>query len=135
MTLFHLCSVIDGFCWFCMRLLCNNIQLMLVFLNAPWLIVHFAHYALMTPLMLCAISIYADNTMFCSKCKQVSDLWKELELLSELEFDLRDTVDRGLLISMLEKINPFCLTCLKQWWVLTWKSVGLLLRKNNLFIV
>ena len=89
---------------------------MLVFFNALLLILHFAYYALMTPLiMLCAISIYADDTMFCSKCKQASDFWQELELLSELEFDLCDTVNRGLLISMLEKINP---TCLKQWSVL-----------------
>ena len=72
---------------------------MLVFFNAPLLILHFVYYALMTPLiMLCAISIYADDTMFCSKCKQASDFWQELEVLSELEFDLCDTVNRGLLI-------------------------------------
>ena len=30
-----------------------------------------------------------------SKCDQVSDLWQQLELTSELESDLQDTVDWG----------------------------------------
>ena len=30
-----------------------------------------------------------------SKCGQASDLWQQLALASELESDLRDTVDRG----------------------------------------
>ena len=30
-----------------------------------------------------------------SKCDQVSDLWQQLELASELESDLQDTVDWG----------------------------------------
>ena len=30
-----------------------------------------------------------------SKCGQASDLWQQLELASELESDLRDTVDWG----------------------------------------
>ena len=30
-----------------------------------------------------------------SKCNQESDLWKQLELASELESDLQDTVDWG----------------------------------------
>ena len=32
--------------------------------------------------------------LFYSKCDQASDLWQQLELASELESDLRDTVDR-----------------------------------------
>ena len=49
------------------------------------------------------IAIYADDTTLYSKCDQASDLWQQLELVSELEIDLRDTVDWGrkcLLISM-----------------------------------
>ena len=49
------------------------------------------------------------------KCDQVSDLFQQLELASELESNLRDTVDwarNGLLTSMLEKLNFFHLTCL-----------------------
>ena len=41
------------------------------------------------------IAIYADDTTLYSKCDQASDLWQQLELASELEFDLRDTVDWG----------------------------------------
>ena len=36
----------------------------------------------------CNIAIYADDTTLCSKCDQVSDLWQQLELASELESDL-----------------------------------------------
>ena len=43
--------------------------------------------------VICDIAIYADDTIFYSKCDQVSDLWQQLELVSELESDLWDTVD------------------------------------------
>ena len=45
--------------------------------------------------VICDIAIYADDTTLHSKCDQASDLWQQLELASELEFDLRDTVDWG----------------------------------------
>ena len=54
------------------------------------------------------IAIYTDDTTRYSKCEQASDLWQQLKLASEVEFDLRDTEDwgrKGLLISMLEKLN------------------------------
>ena len=35
------------------------------------------------------------NTTLYSKCDQAFDLWQQLELASELESDLRDTVDWG----------------------------------------
>ena len=41
------------------------------------------------------IAIYADDTTLYSKCDQAPDLWQQLELASELESDLRDTVDWG----------------------------------------
>ena len=40
-------------------------------------------------------AIYADDTTLYSKCDQESDLWQHVELASELESDLRDTVDWG----------------------------------------
>ena len=43
----------------------------------------------------CDIAIYADDTTLYSKCDQASDLWQQLELASELESDLRDTVEWG----------------------------------------
>ena len=63
----------------------------------------------------CDIAIYADDTTLYSTCDQASDHWQHLELASELEFDLRETVDWGkkwqeVLISMLGKLNWFRLT-------------------------
>ena len=43
--------------------------------------------------VICNIAIYPDDTTFYSRCDQASGLWQQLELLSELESDLRDTVD------------------------------------------
>ena len=43
--------------------------------------------------VICNIAIYADDTTLYSKCDQASDLWQQLELASELESDLRFTVD------------------------------------------
>ena len=45
--------------------------------------------------VICDIAIYADDTTLYSKCDQASDLWQQLELASERESDLRDTVDWG----------------------------------------
>ena len=45
--------------------------------------------------IICDIAIYADDITVNSKCDQASDLWQQLELASELESDLRDTVDWG----------------------------------------
>ena len=45
--------------------------------------------------VICNIAIYTDDTTLYSKCDQACDLWKQPELASELESDLRDTVDWG----------------------------------------
>ena len=45
--------------------------------------------------VICNIAIYVDDTTLYSKCDQASGLWQQLELASELESDLRDTVDWG----------------------------------------
>ena len=45
--------------------------------------------------VICNIAIYADDTTLYSKCDQTSNLWQQLELASELESDIRDTVDWG----------------------------------------
>ena len=41
------------------------------------------------------IAIYADDTILYSKYDRASDPWQQLELASELESDLWDTVDWG----------------------------------------
>ena len=46
--------------------------------------------------VICNINIYADDTTLYSKCDQASDLWQQLELASELESDLLDTLDWGM---------------------------------------
>ena len=45
--------------------------------------------------VICDVAIYVDDTNLYSKCDRASDLWQQLELASELESDLRDTVDWG----------------------------------------
>ena len=45
--------------------------------------------------VICDIAIYADDTTLYSKCDRESDLWQQLELVSELESDVRDTVNWG----------------------------------------
>ena len=85
--------------------------------------------------VICNIAIYADDSTLYSKCDQASDLWQQLELASEFESDLQDTVDWGkkwIVISMLGKISWFCLTGLIATVELMWKWMGLFLRKNHL---
>ena len=48
----------------------------------------------MTFLMMLSV-IYVDGTTLYAKYDQESDLWQQLELTSEHESDLRDTVDWG----------------------------------------
>ena len=45
--------------------------------------------------VICDSAIYAYDTTLYSKCDRASDLWQQLELASELESDLQDTVDWG----------------------------------------
>ena len=45
--------------------------------------------------VICDIAIYADDTTLYSRFERASDLWQQLELASEIESDLRDTVDWG----------------------------------------
>ena len=45
----------------------------------------------MTFLTMLSVIFYADDITLYSKRDQPSDLWQQLELVSELESDLRDT--------------------------------------------
>ena len=49
----------------------------------------------LTDNVICNFAIYADDTALFSKCDQASDMWQQLELASELESDLRGTMDWG----------------------------------------
>ena len=55
LALFVLFSIIDGFEWFWMESLHKNIQLMLEFLKAPFLVLHFSCYILMTFLAMLSV--------------------------------------------------------------------------------
>ena len=41
------------------------------------------------------MTYYASDSFFNHQCDQASDLWRQLKLASELESDLRDTMDWG----------------------------------------
>ena len=45
--------------------------------------------------VICDIAVCADDTTLYCKCDQASDVLQQLELASELESDLGDTVDWG----------------------------------------
>ena len=77
LALFLLCSVVDSFEWFWMESLHKNIQLMVEFLKAPFLVLHFLLYINdLLHNVTCDIAIYADDTTFYSNCDQASDLWQ-----------------------------------------------------------
>ena len=61
----------------------KNIQVMLEFRKASFLIIHISYYTLMTFLMKRIIAICGDDTNLYSKCNQASDLWDQLQLASE----------------------------------------------------
>ena len=93
LALFLLFSVIDNFEWFWMESLHKNVQLMREFLKAPFLVVHFSYYTLMTFLMMLSVILQSMlMILLSSKCDRAFDLWQQLDLASELESDLRDIV-------------------------------------------
>ena len=63
--------------------------------------------------VICNIVIYADNTTHYSKCDQASDLWQQLELVSELESGLRRS-----------RLGQIC-------WFQCWKNSAFLLDWSN----
>ena len=45
--------------------------------------------------VICNIAIFVEDTNLYSKCDQVSDLWQQLDLTSEVKSDLKEPVDWG----------------------------------------
>ena len=88
MALFLLFSVIYSFEWSWIESVHKNIQLILEFLKAPFLVLQFFCYKLMLndlpDNVICDSVIYADDTTLYSQCHQASDLSQQLELASEL---------------------------------------------------
>ena len=84
--------------------------------------------------VICSIAIFADDTTLYSKCELASDLWQQLELVSELESNLRDTADWGkrwLVDFNAGKLSWFHLTGLITMVLLMGKWMSLLLRQNH----
>ena len=137
LALFLLSSVIDGFEWFWMESLHKNIQLMLEFLKAPFLVLHFSYYILMIfPTMLSVILLSMLMILLsilyvigCLVCGNILNWLLHFNLIYET---LWTRVRSDLLISTLGKFSWFRLTSLIIMVLLMWKWRGLFLRKNHL---
>ena len=115
LALFLLFSEIDGFEWFWMESLHKNIQLMREFLKAPFLVVHFSCYALMTYLMMLSVILLSMLMILLSILSVIRRLicGKNLNWLLNLNLiyeTLWTGVISGLLISILGKLSWFHLT-------------------------
>ena len=111
LTLFLLFSVIDDF----LRSPHKNIQLMLEFLKALFLVLHFSYYTLMSVLMMLSVILPFMLMMLLSTLSVIRLL--NLNLIQET----RTGAGSGLLISMLAELNWFHLTILITFVLLTWK--------------
>ena len=136
MALFLLFSVIDGFGWFRMGSLLKNIQLMLEFLKALFLVIHFSYYTLIAFLMILSPILLSMLMILLSTpsvnwhliCGNNLNWLLNLSLVYET---LWTGATSGLLISMLEKINWFHLNGLITLVLLMGKWMGLSFRKNE----
>ena len=114
LDLFLLFSVVDYFEWFWMESHHKNIQLMQEFLKAPFLVLHFSYYTLMTFLMLSVI-LPSMLMVLLSVLSVIRHLicGNNLNWLLNLNpiYEIQWTgVRSGLLISMLGKLSWFRLT-------------------------
>ena len=123
--------------WLWMGSLHKSIKLMLKFLKAPFLVLHFSYYTLMTFLMMLSVILLSMLIILLSTltviryliCGNNKNWLLNLNLIYEI---LSTGAGSGLLISMLKKLKWFCLTSLIKMVLLMWKCMGLFLRKNHL---
>ena len=113
--LFLLFSVIGGFEWFWMESLHNNTQLMRQVLKAPFLVLHFSYYTLMTFLMMLSVILPSMLIMLLSVQSVIGHLICGNNLNWLLNLNLiyetwRIGVRSGLFISMMGKLRWFHLT-------------------------
>ena len=141
LSLFLLFSVIDGFKRFLMGSLHKNIQLMQELLRAPSLVLNFSYYTLttflimssvillsMTLLSMLLILLSIPSAIRYLICSNNLNWLLNLNLIYKT---LWTGARSSLLISMLGKLNWFCLTN-GTMVLLMWKWMGLFLRKNRL---
>ena len=104
-----------SFKWFWMGSFHKNIQLMLEFFKAPFLVLQFSYYTLMTFLMMLSVKLLSMLTILLSIlsvirhpiCGNKLNWLRNLNLIYET---LWTKARSGLLISKLGKLNWFCLT-------------------------
>ena len=106
LPLFLLFSVIKGFDWFWMRSLHKNIQLMINFLKALFLVLHFSYWTLMTILMMLSVILLSMLMILLSILSVIRQLIcdNNLNLLLNLNLiyeTLWTGVSSGLLILVL----------------------------------
>ena len=82
---FHFFSVIDGLDWFLIGSLYKDGQLVLLFLKHPSLVLCSSYYINDLPADGVCVLLSVLLLLSTLKCDQVSDLWQQLELASELE--------------------------------------------------
>ena len=116
-ALFLLFSVIDDCEWFRMGSFHKNIQLMMEFLKAPFLVLHFSYYTLMTFLMMLPATLLFMLMILLSILSVIRHLvcGSKLNWLLNLNLiyqTLWTEARSCLLISMLDKLNWFRLTSL-----------------------
>ena len=137
LALFLLFSVIDGFEWFWMESLHKNIQLMLQFLKAPFLVLHVTCCILMTFLTVLSMILLSMLMILLSNLSVIGYLICGNNLNWPLNLNLiYKTLWTGirsdLLISMLGKLSCFRLTSLITMALLMWKRMDLFLSRNHL---
>ena len=110
-------SVSDYFKWFWVGSLHKNIQLMLEFLEAPFLLLHFSYFRLIAFLMMLHVILLSMLMILLSILSVIMHLifGNNLNRLLNLNliYETLSTGARsGLLLSMLGKLNWFCLPSL-----------------------
>ena len=135
--LIFLFSVIEDFEWFWMESLHKNIQLMLEFLKAPFLDLHFSYYTLMIFLTMLSVILLSMLMILLSILNVIRHLicGNNLNWLLNVNLicaTLWTGVSSGLLISMLGKLSWFRLTGLITMVLMMQKWMGLFLRENHL---
>ena len=108
-------SVIDSFEWLWMESLHKNIQLMLEFLKAPYLVLNLTYCTLMTFLPMLSVILLSMLMIVLSILSVIRHLicgnnLNSLLNLNRIYETLWTGVRSGLLISMLGKLSWFCLT-------------------------
>ena len=110
---------------------------MLEFLKAPFLVLQFSYYTLITFLMMLSVILLSMLMILLSVVSVIRHLicgnnWNWL-LNVNLTYEILWTwAWSGLFVSMLEKLIWFCLSGLVILLLLMWKLMGLSLRKNRL---